>query len=211
LDILKDCDLRVEWSREKLVELRTVIKEAGEKTLEQADLSDPSTRPDAIFDFLWALPRVQIRRLASECIFHMRTALEYIPANLARVAGADNSYTKFPICISRVNFDLWVRKHGRTFGSEHVALFKKYQPFLRDERDSIDLCTLNDLSNADKHRELIQMRGVGGTFSYSPCEPRNVNPAIQVLFYNGFPLVPTLENLCDQVAEIVRAFRASKE
>lgn len=103
----------------------------------------------------------ELNNLASEAVHHLRTCLEYVAFALAwHDSGEAQEDTQFPIREDATRWSRVVRSDLPGVSPKHRALVRTYQPFAGCEWTG----PLRDLSNADKHRELITL---SPTFGYT--------------------------------------------
>jgi hypothetical protein len=163
----------------------------------------------------------------SDCIHNFRAALDYLIYELARHdSGAVQNGTQFPICDSVADFQRLAPRYLRGLSQGHVHAIETYQPY-----NGIDWTkTLRDVSNPDKHRELVDVNGPWSTsYILTPVEPDSADglpgkvfkgvdrdgwdvhverkQAIQIAFRDGVPVVETLETLKTQLANTIEAFK----
>lgn len=161
-----------------------------------------------------------------ETIYNLRSALDYIVYDLARIAqGAPVAGTQFPIEESSAVFES--RITGKTKGkptghflkgvpASAVSLIRELQPF--------EGCTwtreLRELSNPDKHRHLSSIRGnVAATIKEAELVDVDsetgkgsvrfrYDAEVELLLADGRPIQETLQALCSEVAATVELFKS---
>jgi hypothetical protein len=157
--------------------------------------------------------------LIGETLYNLRGALDYLVYELfhldtGRVKGSTkfpiedtieswNSYFPTPETPSKKRRKMWL--HGLT--PAHQAAIKWLQP--------CDGCkwtgVLRSLSNPDKHRRLTKIdatvnhRGHGAIGGFGPMMV-TFQLTTKVAFENGAPVVETLKELQQQVADVIDAF-----
>lgn len=168
-------------------------------------------------------PDEMISILVGEVIHNLRSALDYL---VYALAWADSrkfqEKTQFPIDDSPRVFKQ--RKEGKRSGltglnRSHIAEIERLQPYKRCDWTK----RLRDLSNHDKHRELIKVTSLGkfsvkvGSFGDPTANPKTIadmgidmqmKSAISgpVTFADGTPVIDTLEILQTQVANLLIQF-----
>jgi len=136
--------------------------------------------------------------------------------------GKPGERTQFPIYDSPKDFRRGIRKDLEGVSIEHCAMIERLQPF--DGKNW--LSTIQDLSNTDKHRTLVHVRGTGATFRGSAISradadfiavrgvkfPRTVQVDSRitgkVTFKDGAPIVETLQMLQAEVRAVIDKFEA---
>ena len=139
--------------------------------------------------------------LAGETIYNLRAALDYLVYELAFLDSEQmQEKTQFPIEDSPKQW----RKHGRRLqglSNEHTEAVKGLQPFSGCEWTAV----LRDISNPDKHRHLV----AAYPGARVPVAKEVVHePALQMLFEDGRPVIETLRGLCERVSEVLDQFIA---
>jgi hypothetical protein len=154
----------------------------------------------------------RISRLIGEVVQNLRTALDYLVYELARFdAKTIVENTQFVIVDSEKDFqkNLW---HLRGLTGEHIAAFKRLQPF--------DGCQwtkrIADLSNPDKHCHLTIVKSPvivaidpRITQAILAGEHVNVNDyaTISITFSDGLPAIENLEQLVLRVGQTLDNFK----
>ena len=175
-------------------------------------------------------PPLMVGILFGEIAYNLRSALDYLIFELAKLdPGTAQDGTQFPIESSKDNFRGW-KKKARLKGIKpaHIAALDRLQPY----RGCQWTKTLRDISNPDKHRELINIKGGYVIhFSHRLNEP---NPAIlaaipkpirrayhpvhgdvdvklsltaTITLDDGTPVADALEEIKTQVANTLIAFK----
>lgn len=103
--------------------------------------------------------------LASECLHHVRVALDYLAYQLVSLAGqtASQLRTQFPIAPDLPTFEKWETAWLPGIAQHHRAAVLAVQPFNGCAWSEI----LRDLSNRDKHRLPVDVVPTY-RFSYDP-------------------------------------------
>ncbi len=170
---------------------------------------------------------VELSLIASDIIHNLRSALDYIIYELARHdSGVIQEGTQFLIEDAAESFAKRSKGYLKGLNPKHVAAVQSLQPYKGVQWTKI----LRDISNPDKHRELIGidrdwltdsiiMRDDHGTLLKDPdVILRTVgdagfnvsvkfHQAISVKFPNGLPVAQTLDGLKSQIADTVEAFK----
>jgi len=154
--------LRLVQSAEKLQKLQTLLAElvAGWQTHPVARI-----RRDAGLDFravelenpegdIQPEHKREASLLASELLFHVRTALDYAVYQAAwRNSGQRQQRTAFPLCLVE---EAWPRRRRddlKGLSQAHIELIEKAQPF-----NGVGwTLSLASLSNRDKHRTAVEV------------------------------------------------------
>ena len=190
-----------------------------------ADIYKPNVPPPNV--------TAKARILIGEIAYNLIASLDYLVFALARHdSGIEQEGTQFPVCVKPEFF-----KRGRSsllkgVSDEHVALIERLQPY--------NGCTwtkrLKELSNVDKHRQLVQVRakkwtftGVDPEMSGSPHEtveearkrrrlglpkpPKlpmkvQIGEILVVTFSDGTPIIKSLEILQSQVSDALVQFES---
>jgi hypothetical protein len=100
-------------------------------------------------------PPVGLSLVFGDCIHNMRTALDSLAYQLARLGGGASMETQFLICNSATDF---AKKRGRRLAGvsdEYVAAIEAWQPFPdRTGAEPEALRIVRDFDNIDKHQTL---------------------------------------------------------
>lgn len=90
--------------------------------------------------------------LVGEIVYNLRAALDYLVYVLAEEdSGTRQNATQFPIEDSQQGFTAHRHTWLKGVSDEHAAIIRQFQPYRGCEWTRI----LRDLSNPDKHRELV--------------------------------------------------------
>jgi hypothetical protein len=147
----------------------------------------------------------------------LRAGLDYLAHALAWLdSGSPQAYTHFPIAQSPESFQDQGRRRLVGVNKAHVEGLAAYQPFNGCEWTG----TLQQLSNPDKHRTLTSIhREFSGSFRIIPenliVDPDNPDRFIipqsdidlRLRFWNGAPVVDTLEILARETAAVLLSFQ----
>ena len=157
--------------------------------------------------------------LTSECVFSLRSALDYLVYALARLdSGKVRNRTQFPICSDECDFKQAI-KRGNLAGlnAAHRAAIEALQPYNGGKW----LLQLAAISNPDKHRELVATvpkNALDAAYMQTPAPTpggRQVVMHLQMSRYIAFPdespVIPTLDALKAQVAETIKQFDSEFE
>jgi hypothetical protein len=167
--------------------------------------------------FPWEIPFI-----VSDCVHNLRAALDYLMFELAREDSGDPhpEYTEFLICpLKKFNEHRVARDNNkgplRYLSPSHVHRIEAYQPYMGVTWTE----TLRTLSNQDKHRQLIIMRGqritnitdgIGETFKGVGPDRIDVQmerkTTVPITFEDGTPVIETLEIMKREVALIIDSF-----
>jgi len=165
--------------------------------------------------------------LVGEVCHNLRSALDYLVFELARYdAGAPQKNTQFPVAKTPKIFRSERAKHLKGVDDRHVGMIERLQPY-----NGCDWTrALREISNRDKHREFVAMRGVAAGLAYVSTDPEYGSLALPVLrvphpahgcevdvkvdlpytvhFADGPPVMDTLEVIKTKVFETLTEFRA---
>lgn len=98
--------------------------------------------------------RNELTFLASECINHVRTSLDYLAFNVVwKDRGAPYAHTKFPLHTKESGYGEVRRKNLPGLTADHKAWFEAVQPFRGVEWTTV----LEELSNRDKHTTAVDI------------------------------------------------------
>ena len=226
---------RVNRAHEHINQLRSMGAKFAE---EQADLIavefDPNRldQPPAIRMYGHPAMTVFPGILIGESVYNLRAALDYLAHEIARRDSGTIQKTQFPI--KDKPSDFW-KKDGTAatlpgVNAGHLAAFEALQPY----KGCNWTLMLRDLSNPDKHRELtlsagqfqcvvyddpdrIQFLNIPGVIKSAkhPLTGKEVKMKLDIssdiLFADGTPVVPILDELETQVALTLQSFQAEFE
>lgn len=161
--------------------------------------------------------------LTGEIIYNLRAALDYLIFELAWLdSKRRRKNTQF--LIEDCEKDFWGKRDWRLPGlcDRHVAAIALLQPYNGCEWTRL----IRDLSDKDKHRELVEIavggdiistiRSVGNPVAATDMStsvpgmvPVNVDLylAIRITFEDGSPVIETLEVLKTQVTQTINSFQ----
>jgi hypothetical protein len=173
------------------------------------------------FGISTAIPAVPPRAsiLVGEVLYNLRSALDYLVYELARLdSGTIQEGTQFPIEDKATSFEQRCdesRKRGvylRGLSEKHKAMIRDLQPCHGCDWTG----KLRDLSNPDKHRELLvasvkttlisddllaRAREAGGSLEIYGEVPA------RILFSDGQPIIETIEQFIANVSATLDRFR----
>ncbi len=93
--------------------------------------------------------------IAGDAAQNLRTALDYIAAELARNNGGDPTKVYFPIAESADKYKAELNGKTKGVSSEAIKVFDRIEPY--DGGNGRLLWALHTLNNADKHRLLVSV------------------------------------------------------
>lgn len=150
--------------------------------------------------------------LVGEIVYNLRTALDYLVYELARLdSGKLQDGTQFPICDSINGFER-NKRFLKGIDFRHVSSIESLQPYKGCDWTK----SLRDLSNLDKHRQLIIVKSdASGEFpknktpSFPTKNPMDVESYISfnVTFSGGMPVEENLQELIMQVTKTLDGFK----
>jgi hypothetical protein len=157
------------------------------------------------------------RILVGDAVNCYRAALNYLTVDLERLdSGNVGEQTQFPIHSTPDGFQSNARRLIGGLNPAHVAAIERLQPYNGCDWTS----WLADLSNVDKHRNLVFVVHdmlVSGTVTTEPTtdgQPikfsmeMKLQPVLRIaLDEGGLPLVETLQSIESQVAQTLDAFK----
>jgi len=201
--------------------VRTLSKTINDSITSQK-YPKPILLPDgsqAIGDFSIKLPTVShtIKIIVGEIIYNLRSALDYLVYELARLDSSDiKNSTQFPIESTVKGFKGKRDTFLNGVSDEHVAIFERLQPYKGCDWTKL----IRELSNPDKHRQLVITR-VSTTYNIAIKDPSaetlthespmnmDNSATIQIIFSaGGIPVtIDTLKQLKTQVTETLDAFK----
>jgi hypothetical protein len=163
--LLDDAYTRVGWADETLDSLKEEIVSFREVGLDVKP--DPDSEPGKYRLLVETRnPPEPVIRQTSETIGHLRPALDYLVRALAKLGtpGQAPKGTQFLIEDSESGFKGREKAKLKGLSAEHVAAIERLQPYERGESGR-RLARLRDLSNPDKHDELVSVASlVDGDF-----------------------------------------------
>jgi hypothetical protein len=214
-------DLRAELSRWIVEQENSVVPKF-----------DPQPPHNLIFDTSATIgPPLIVGVLIGEASYNLRSALDYLVFELAKCdSDGEQSGTQFPIEDTKESFVHRTTRRGLLKGINlsHVAMIERLQPYKGCQWTRI----LRDMSNPDKHREFVRIKGnwrLDFAMSLNESDPgfaaiqrpirRAYHPArraeMQVKFSltstvtldDGTPITDTLEQIQAQVANTLIALK----
>jgi hypothetical protein len=149
-----------------------------------------------------------------DAIHNMRTALDLMASELARIKGQSDKNVYFPFADSKKNFpDKIKSKNFDRAGEDAVALIEQFEPYSDGNKM---LRAIHDLDIRDKHSAILVTRRVTKDLKLSYRLDEGPNPAIAASGSNshefldgplsGQPLIETLKELVQLVDGIIEAF-----
>lgn len=150
---------RVKWAEKRLLDLDRIIADFAKKEIEANGIDiefKPGGRLEIILSQMGEPPQ-DISVLLGEVIYHLRSALDYMVYELAKSdSGKAQSGTQFPIDDTPEQFT----RHRKTFlkgvSKAHADSIERLQLYNGSDWTH----DLRQLSNPDKHRELIKALAV---------------------------------------------------
>jgi hypothetical protein len=165
---------------------------------------------------------------AGETIYNLRASLDYLVFALSWHDSGDRPVDKlaqdlqFPISADSVRFMQAAKRRLQGVSADHVMLLESYQPY----RGRPWMARLADLSNADKHRHMLDLVGRIGINHERRSESIPDDGALpdehglygmeelifvdeakmDAAFADGALVAPTLAELCQEVRELVERF-----
>ncbi len=224
---LANAYLRLTWGRNRLRELvtshddlcaanaRTIVPNPDIRTA----LVPGDARSVAFVDTTRFTPVPDcVSQLASETALHFRGALDYMVGQLSildtpNVSGQKRR-TQFPIEDLESQFDGQRSRYLCGINDDHVASLRALQPFNGCSWTRL----LRDLSNHDKHNDLILTQTdvmVSGGFTPTPGADGNSGhgelqfrllPVLQIVLGEGPQLIESLQTIESQVARTLDLF-----
>jgi hypothetical protein len=170
---------------------------------------------------------MRIPILIGEVCYNLRSALDYLVFELAKHdSGSPQKRTQFPIECSEKNFRERRKKSLKGINDAHVTRIEELQPYKGCDWTK----TLKDISNPDKHRELIKLKGeviaivyVFGEdveFDVLPLPIQRaqhpisgaevnikVNASMMLCLSDKTPVMAALEEIIVKVTETLKAFK----
>lgn len=159
--------------------------------------------------------------ILGDCIHNMRTALDLMASELARLNQRSDRDVYFPFAASVVDFpDAVKAKHFDKCGQDAVDLIKTFSPY---KGGNEQLRAIHDLDIQDKHRSLILTMAtqdfcLQGDVTCLPVATFQVpvtTKGHQFIFPSGplesLPVIETLEELVKLINGIIEAFASMVE
>ncbi|MDH4192739.1 MAG: hypothetical protein OEY80_00960 [Nitrospirota bacterium] len=196
-------------------ELETALNEYNQGDPVTGRIDSTKMPPELIIDYK-GLP-LEVGAILGDAIHNMRTALDLMASELARINGKSDKDIYFPFAASIADFpDAIKRKNFQKAGEDAVALLKKFAPYRGgNER----LRAIHDIDIEDKHTAILDTEkkmNIQAQVAYDMSNPEinrvSLNGStIQHFFANesplkGLPVVDTLRELLGHVGEILDSF-----
>jgi hypothetical protein len=167
--------------------------------------------------------------LVGEICYNLRTALEYLVFELAKLdTGTDQDGTQFPIVDTPEDFARRVKIWLKGINPRHVAAIERLQPYRGCEWTR----ALRNASNRDKHREFVRLVGFAPVTVYTArTDPNFPSLALPVFrakdpvtgdevdakvdlqttlsFDDGAPIIETLKEIKLSITETLEFFNRS--
>lgn len=149
-----------------------------------------------------------------DAIHNMRTALDLMAAELARINNESDKDVYFPFAGSKEKFPEQItKKNFHKAGDDAIALLKQFEPYVGGNNE---LRAIHDLDIRDKHTAIIVTRRVTKDLSFSYRLDKGLDQPISVSGSNshefldgplaGQPIIQTLKELVQLVDGIIEAF-----
>ena len=136
-----------------------------------------------------ARARMQLAHQASECINHVRTALDYLAFNMVWAdSGSRHEGTKFPLRTKAAGYGKEKRESLPGLSPEHHEWIERIQPFNGTEWTR----ALVELSNRDKHRIAID---IVPSFEFTLDRSVPIRDPLGDPSYRGFSISKTTVDL----------------
>lgn len=198
---------RVQRSRQRIADVRAQVEALTDVWADRFDFEvlgeEIQTRVDNRQPFV--VP-TDLSIATGEVIYNLRCALDYFVFSRAKPRDEREARgVMFPVVNRRSHWKDAVARQLPGVLAPTVALIETYQPFNGCQWTA----TLRDLSNADKHRDLVTVDGEvvyeivvtkldSGDLDVQP----NVRNALRLP--DGSAVLATLDNLADEVAAFLR-------
>jgi hypothetical protein len=256
MNSLYEADLRIERAGEHLIELENQLLRFERSELIEVLAGLPKEDPrrkeqEAKFESVWRTPTseqhaatlgslfggtyhyspphvpAKVHILIGEIAYNLVAALDYLVFVLAKSdSGVGQDGTQFPVCKRKEFFDRGRNAMLKGVSDEHVALIERLQ--------SYNGCTwtqrLKDISNLDKHRQLVRAQVIPlrifASDANAPSETARdarlrrqaklpkppvkmyLGNSLLVTLADGSPIIKTLEVLKSQVADVLVQFKS---
>jgi hypothetical protein len=137
-----------DFDRERLIFLDTnpyvvIAKFDPESNITQSIMGPLPTLPDGL------------ATIAGDAAQNLRTALDYLAAELARINGGDSKRVYFPIAESAEKYKSELDGKTKGISTKAVEVFSQIEPYCGGHGQM--LWVLHSLNNADKHRLLVSV------------------------------------------------------
>jgi hypothetical protein len=115
--------------------------------------------------------------IAGDAVQNLRTALDYLAAELVKVNGGDPKRVYFPIAESAEKYKSELSGKIKGISTQAIEVFNRIEPYGGGQGES--LWILHSLNNADKHRLLVSVgSNIGRTVQInlnSPKTPKKIS------------------------------------
>jgi hypothetical protein len=218
-------------ARELIDELEKLLATHLQENLVSSELLGPMESDDGGPTWISAkvsLPLAPDRSaiLVGDIVHNMRTSLDHMASEMARLNGKGDASVNFPFSNSAAELKKMIEWKKFYFcGGEAVALLRTFEPY---RGGNLELRAIHDLDNGDKHRALIpraELQGDIKPFDITPTHVENgkmrgtvkwIAPEVSNLQYvfsgetdlKDRPLVETLKELVGVCEGVVKAFAA---
>ncbi len=216
--LFRTAQARVNRAEEHLADLKALV-ERVRKQYSDAPIEDDfrlSMRGE-VFGIELGEPMLGI--LIGETVYNLRASLDYLVYALAQEdSGSFQNGTQFPIEDTPDGFAGRLKQGFlKGINEAHKATIEGLQPYNGCNWTK----TLRDLSNPDKHRHLVRLKGHHATWYREVPPPKTgtiaLDPSVRyvdmetrrsldVTLADGTPIVDTLEQLKSEVANLLQAF-----
>jgi hypothetical protein len=215
---------KLERAREHLERVKERIEALRQPHVDSVPVRRDPSDPKVIAG--WTMPNPIDHRMSpmiGDVVQNLRAALDHLVHAIAWVdSGQPQKHTQFPVDDAPQKFS----GHSATFlkgvSVSHVARLEQLQPYNGCKWTEL----IRDLSNTDKHRELIVISSSGrGTFSFGLILKRDAEtgrfvPASdtlqmqssftqQITLRDGTPIVDALHAALSQAAHLLDEFKTT--
>lgn len=154
-----------------------------------------------------------------DAIHNMRTALDLMASELARIRGKSDRNIYFPFAASQADFPAAIKNRNfHLAGEDAVALVTQFAPY---KDGNVRLRAIHDLDIEDKHTALLITQHITNDLQLSYRLDVGLNPPVVVTGtithtfltppLTGLPLIKTLKELVEHIDEILEAFASMVE
>jgi len=206
--------LKIERAKRFIHELEAEIEAYRQSKPLSAHFVHDVTPPEISISWT-ALPLI-ISAIIGDAIHNLRTALDLMASELARLNQESDKNVYFPFSDSADTYDDAIKRRSfHKAGADAVALIKSFQPY-RGGNES--LRSLHELDILDKHSMLVPFNRtmnfrVAGSYQSDDLSNHSfsIDADIIVVFPDdaplaGLPIVDALKQLVDLVEGILEAF-----
>jgi len=226
------CWERVRRAEEHIAEFEREVMSMHEKQAQAVPFDLDPNPPHAAINI--GMPPetfagVRFGTLVGETVYNLRCALDYLVFELAKLdSGSEQERTQFPIMDTAQDFVGWKERMLKGVNAGHIACIERLQPYSGCDWTRL----LRDLSNMDKHKQIISGTGImkchvhsglstdlsriSGAFDRDAKHPLTgedvdvkIHIAGDVSFTEGmtaYPAIHTLSELRTGVAQTLRDF-----